>query len=119
MSSHFLLKPFLIFAAGILFTIVVIKFVDPGSTAVLGTKFLEQNVKKNADTNLKNSQQEVSKTVDGFSVNNLLEKVLSAVAENPALAPMFKTSREVEQAVNAVRSLPDDQRNSICKQICQ
>lgn len=119
MNSHFLLKPFLIFAAGILAAIVIIKFVDPSGAAVLGTKFFEQNVKKNADTNLKNSQQEVGKTVDSLSANNLLEKVLSAVVENPALAPMFKTTREVEEAVNAVRSLPDEQRNSICKQICQ
>lgn len=120
MNSHFLLKPILVFVGGVIFALIIIQIVtNPGSLLFLADKLnLNENIQKNKAEVL-SSQKEATEGVEGLSVNGLIEKVLPVITGNPALAPMFKTSREIEEAVNAIRSLPDEQRNSFCSQICQ
>tara|TARA_Y100000310_G_C20667773_1_gene808562 strand:- start:2067 stop:2432 length:366 start_codon:yes stop_codon:yes gene_type:complete len=120
MIEHFLLKPVLIFLAGGIVAFAAIQFFnDPTSFAVLGEKFFGEDIQKEADSEIKKGQEQVDEAVNSLSVQSLLGKVLPALSENPALAPMIETTREVEEAVNAVMSLPDEQRNSICSQICE
>lgn len=120
MNTHFLLKPILIFITGVIFALIIIQIVaNPGSLLFLADKLVQnENIQKNKAEVL-SSQKEATERAEGLSVNSLIEKVLPIVTENSVLAPMFKTTREVEEAVNAVRSLPDEQRNSFCSQICQ
>jgi hypothetical protein len=51
-------------------------------------------------------------------VGSIVPKILSAITENPILAPFMKTQKEVGEAVKTVKDLPGDQRNAICDQIC-
>ena len=48
----------------------------------------------------------------------LLEKVLPAAAENPILAPVKKAGEDIGQTVKTIQELPQEQKNTICREIC-
>lgn len=46
------------------------------------------------------------------------EKVIPAITDSPILAPLLKTTKEVNATVETIKSLPTDQREAVCKQVC-
>lgn len=52
-------------------------------------------------------------------IKPISDKVLPALTKNPIIEPLLQTKKEVEETVETVRSLPEEQKNAICKQICQ
>ena len=48
----------------------------------------------------------------------LFNKAILAIEESPILAPIFKTTNNVNTAMESVKNLPTDQRKALCSQIC-
>lgn len=48
----------------------------------------------------------------------LYDQVIPQIAKSPALAPLFETKKSVEGTVEAVSSLPDAQKEAVCKELC-
>lgn len=53
-----------------------------------------------------------------FVADFLYDNLLPQIAQSPALAPFFETKRSVEGAVEAVSSLPEAQKEAVCKELC-
>lgn len=52
-------------------------------------------------------------------VSKYIKDVLvPSIVDNPVLAPILKTTKEVNSTVETIKSLPADQRNAVCRQIC-
>lgn len=49
----------------------------------------------------------------------IVNKVLPAVAGNPILEPALETKKSVEETIETVMSLPREQKEAVCKQVCQ
>jgi hypothetical protein len=102
---------------GIVFALVIAQAVtNPEFLEVLGDKFLNEQA---IDAQMKEADSQVAATTAELNVDSILGKVLPFVTENPALAPLFETKQEVEEAAEAVLSLPEEQRNAVCSQICE
>ena len=112
MITHLLVKFGLFFVGGAAFTLVVVWIIPNTKTLpVLGEQAgeLEQTVHTEA------AKKSKEKT-DSFTSS--IGNVLSSITESPILSPILKTKRDVETTVETVKSLPDEQRNAICSQIC-
>lgn len=107
----------LIFIGGIAFAVVVLVSVGRWATAndqVLGTSTV--NV-RDIESQVKDKVQQGEK--EGFSlISTVFPRIISAITENPLLAPFIKTQKEVSEAVSTVKSLPGDQKEALCSQIC-
>lgn len=115
MNSHLLLKPLLIFLGGAAFSIVavqVVMHIDEWTG-----KGVEENGKvigERIESRVSDTREEAEKTI----VESIKDKILPAIIESPVLAPIFRTTKEVEGTINSIRSLPEEQRNAVCRQIC-
>lgn len=115
MSSHLLLKPLLIFLGGATFSIIAVQILthldelSKGRVEESGRVIGEQ-----IETKVEETREEAKKTV----IEKLRDRVLPAITESPVLTPIFKTTKEVENTVNSIKSLPEEQRNAVCRQIC-
>ncbi|MBI2268151.1 MAG: hypothetical protein HYU80_01740 [Candidatus Blackburnbacteria bacterium] len=113
MGIDFVWKALLLLSAGALGALVLVKVLSPGSTnPVLGQKV-------SISERVRSTVQKQEKDQINSIKSRIVDKVLPAITENPILSPILRTSREVEEAVQTVRSLPDDQKNAICQQVCQ
>lgn len=115
MSSHLLLKPLLIFLGGVVFSVVAIYIVTHFDQLLSG-KVEESGgvIGKQIERKVEETREGAKKTV----IEKLRDRILPAVTESPVLAPIFETTREIENTVNSIKSLPDEQRNAVCRQIC-
>lgn len=115
MSSHLLLKPLLIFLGGATFSIIAVQVVTHFGE-LSGGKVEESGkvIGEQIETKVQETKEEAKKTV----IEKLKDKILPAITESPVLAPIFKTTKEVENTVNSIKNLPEEQRNAVCRQIC-
>lgn len=115
MSSHLLLKPLLIFLGGVIFSVVAVYLVtnfeqlSGGKIEESGRVIGERIEKKVGET-----REGVKKT----AIEKLRDKILLGVTESPILAPIFETTKEIENTVSSIKDLPEEQRNAVCRQIC-
>lgn len=118
--NHFLLKFIAVFVAGSVFALIVFQTVN--NPKVLGsfTKMFEKKAARVGNERVEYARNTASGHVKGVSVEGSVQGwVEGLVTKNPAFAPLFKTSRDVQEAVDSVMSLPEEQRSSICRQVCQ
>ncbi|MEK7521526.1 MAG: hypothetical protein AAB599_01855 [Patescibacteria group bacterium] len=52
------------------------------------------------------------------SVKKFISKNTPEIVNNPVLAPIVNTQKELNSTVDTIKSLPEDQKNAICTQIC-
>lgn len=102
-------KGILIFIAGVVFALIIVQALSgqaklPSSESIQGI----------SEGKVKEEIQEKERSV----ITKVVERVLPAVTENPVIAPVFETKKEVEETVEAVKALPQDQINAICRQYC-
>lgn len=115
MNSHLLLKPFLIFLGGVVFSIVVVQIIAHFSQLTNG-RFEDGGkiIGEQIEAKVKGTQEGAKSSI----IDSITSRVLPAIAESPALAPIFNTTRQVENTINSIKSLPEEQRNAVCRQIC-
>lgn len=107
----------LVFLSGAIFACVALVFIGRWAVSndqVLGTSTINvQNIESQVKDKIQQSEKE------GFSlISTILPKIVSAITENPLLAPFIKTQKEVSEAVSTVKNLPGDQKEALCSQIC-
>lgn len=115
MNSHLLLKPLLIFLGGATFSVITVQVVT--NLGGLSKGRIEESgrvIGEQIETKVEETREEAKKT----ALEKLKDKVLPAITESPILAPIFKTTKKVENTVNSIKNLPDEQRNAVCRQIC-
>ncbi len=118
--DHFLIKLVAVFALGAVFALLV--FQVAGNPQVLGsfTKMFEKKVARVGNERVEYAKAKAGGQVRGVSVEGSVQGIVEGLfSKNSAFAPLFKTTRDVQQAVDSVISLPEEQRSSICRQICQ
>lgn len=111
MTSHLLFKTLLIFLAGAIFAFLFT------NTDILSEKNIKEKGEVMGDQIQKGILQRKEKA-KRTATESLTDKILGAITENPILAPIFETKKEVENTINTVKSLPEEQREAICTQIC-
>lgn len=111
-----MLKLVAVFVAGSIFALLVFQIVtNPGFA-----KMFEKKAVKIGSDRAEYAKTTAKGQVSGVSVEGSVQGwVEGLVTKNPAFAPLFKTTRDVEEAVDSVMALPEEQRSSICRQICQ
>ncbi|MBI2007522.1 MAG: hypothetical protein HYS83_02390 [Candidatus Blackburnbacteria bacterium] len=115
MSSHLFLKPLLIFVGGAIFSVIIVLIAANFNRLTNGK--LEDGGKvigEQIEAKVKSAQEGAESSI----VDNIASRVLPVIAESPVLAPIFNTTRQVENTINSIKSLPDEQRNAVCRQIC-
>lgn len=113
MISHIPLKFLLIFLGGASFSFVAFQ-------AFSNLDSLPRVLGKNGGNGVEKVFEERKSRVkkDTKDAENIFDNVLPAITENPIIAPLIKTKKEVEETVETVRRLPEEQREAFCKQIC-
>lgn len=109
---HLFVKFGAIFLGGVAFTLAILMFLP----AIRILPSFEDNAGLVGQKVQERVQDKGKQQADSFVSS--LGQVLSSVAENPAWGPLLKTKKDVEQTIKEVKSLPDEQRNAICQQIC-
>lgn len=66
------------------------------------------------EARVKDAQEGVKNSI----IESITSKVFPAITESPVLAPIFKTTKEVEGTINSIKNLPEEQKNAVCRQIC-
>lgn len=114
--DHFLLKLVAVFVAGSVFALLVFQIVtNPGFA-----KMFEKKAVKIGNERVGYAKSTAKGQVSGVSVEGSVQGwVEGLVTKNPAFGPLFKTTQDVQEAVDSVMALPEEQRSSICRQICQ
>lgn len=115
MINHLFLKPVLIFLGGTVFAVIGIQAATHFD--ILKKFDIAQN-KTAVEEEIRTGTRKVADETAKAASETLKDKVLSAIAESPALAPIFNTTRQIEDTINSIKSLPDEQRNAVCRQIC-
>lgn len=113
-----MIKNIAIFIAGIAFAcfaLVAIGQYASNKTQVLGTSTINVG---DIEAQVKVKVQQGEKEGLTLVKDGLLPRIITAITENPLLAPFIKTQKEVGEAVNTVKDLPGDQQKAICDQIC-
>lgn len=115
MNSHLLIKPLLIFLGGAAFSILAVQVVTHIN------EWTGKGVEKNGRMIGEQIESKISDTREGAKktiIDSIKDKILPAIIESPVLAPIFRTKKEVEGTINSIKSLPEEQRNAVCRQIC-
>lgn len=113
MIIHSILKPFLLFLAGVVFTLILLQLLtNPDFLSFLGQE--PSQIEGQVREEIYKREEKAAKSV----TQTIIEKVLPAAAENPVVAPLLETKQEVEQTVNTIRNLPEEQKSAICRQVC-
>lgn len=113
MIPDFFLKPILIFIVGAFSALVVYNFVSKSSP--LNSKGKAVSKELGVSTAVPEAPD---KKVGNVIVDTVFNKVLPAITQNPAIDPLIQTKQDIEKTVNAVTSLPQEQKEAICKQVC-
>ena len=114
--DHFLLKLVAVFVVGSVFALVVFQIVTNPDFE----KMFEKKATRIGNERVNYAKSTARGQVSGVSVEGSVQGwVEGLVTKNPAFGPLFRTSQEVQQAVDSVMALPEEQRSSICSQICQ
>ncbi|OGY11238.1 MAG: hypothetical protein A3H88_02190 [Candidatus Blackburnbacteria bacterium RIFCSPLOWO2_02_FULL_44_9] len=100
--------------------------IGAGGVLIFGDFFPTKNNNKvlNATTNVGSVNNLIKNKVDqkeetGIKkAKSIIDDIVENIIESPILAPIVNTQKEVKQTVDTVKSLPVDQRNAICTQIC-
>lgn len=109
---HVIIRLFMIFVGGIVFALLIIQALPfIYSVRALGG---ENTIKKEVNSRVEKLGKEKA-----AQANNTAGGVLSSVSESSALSPIFQTKKKVENTIDAVISLPDEQKKAICRQICE
>ena len=86
--------------------------------------YLSLNSGGSLDSSLSEAQGKVKSAITQNEVKQLdfVKKFISentpVITDNPVLAPIVNTQKELSSTIDTVRSLPEDQKNAICTQIC-
>ncbi|MBI4028814.1 MAG: hypothetical protein HY376_00385 [Candidatus Blackburnbacteria bacterium] len=114
-STVSILKFATIFVAGAFCAIFILSLIlQSRETKVLGAR--TQKVESVQGKVQKLVDQKEQEQLGGLA--KIFNNAISAIEESPFLAPIFKTSNEVNTAIDSVKNLPTDQRKAICSQVC-
>lgn len=112
---HSLIKPVALFFAGLVSAFLLIQFLqNPKILETLSDKEQLKGVESQVKEEVYKKEEKAAKSV----TQTILEKVLPAASENPIFAPVLEAKRDVEYTVGVVKSLPEDQKQAVCKQVC-
>lgn len=115
MNSHLLLKPLLIFLGGAAFSVIAVQVVTHiNEWTGKGIEEKGRVIGEQIESEISGTRDSAEKTI----IDSIKDKILPAIIESPALAPIFRTTKEVEGTINSIKSLPEEQRNAVCRQIC-
>lgn len=115
MIVDFLLKPILIFIVGAFSALVVYNFVSKSDPFNFNPKGKAVPKELGVSTTVPGAPD---KKVGNVIVDTVFNKVLPAITQNQAFDPLVQTKQDIEKTVNAVTSLPQEQKEAICKQVC-
>lgn len=113
---HLMIKGILVFFAGAVLALGLL-FVISGGNKQLS----QQNPGESFVKSFSNEQvrRETAERMVETMTNFVEEKVAGAIEENPIIQPVKQTKEDVQKAIDSITSLPSQQREVICKQICQ
>lgn len=113
-----MIKNIILFLGGVVFMFVV--FVAVGRYAEANNQVLGASTVnfQSVEVQVKDRIQKGEKEGLILVKDGLFPRIITAIANNPILAPFIKTQKEVTEAVRTVKDLPGDQRDAICNQIC-
>lgn len=118
MNSHLLIKPLLIFLGGAVFSVVAVQIITHiNEWTGNGVKESGRVIGKQIESKVSDTREGAEKTIID-SIKDKKDKIFPAIIESPALAPIFRTTKEVEGTINNIKGLPEEQRNAVCRQIC-